>query len=116
MNSGNFIFDKAYAFSIRVVNLYKYLCNSKKEFVLSKQLLRSGTVVAALLSEAKFAQSKADFISKQSIALKEANEVMYWLSLLKDTNYLEQKEYDSIYPQIDEVVALLVSSVKKSKS
>ena len=111
----DFIFNKAYAFALRVVKLYRYLCGEHKEFVLSKQLLRSGTAIGALLSEAKFAQSKADFINKQNIALKEANESLYWLNLLKDTNYLNQKEYDSIYLQADELVKLLVSSIKKLK-
>ena len=73
--------DKSYAFAIRTVNLYRFLCDEKKEFVLSKQLLRSGTAIGALIREAEFGQSKADFTSKMSIALKEANETHYWLNL-----------------------------------
>ena len=80
--------DKSYAFAIRVVQLYKHLSSTKKEFVLSKQVLRSGTSVGALIREAEFAQSKKDFISKMSISLKEANETVYWIDLLKDTGYL----------------------------
>ena len=79
----NVLKEKSYAFALRIVKLYKYLC-THKEYVLSKQVLRSGTAVGALVSEAEFGQSKADFISKLSIALKEANETLYWLSLLKD--------------------------------
>ena len=78
--------DKSYAFAVRIVKLCIHL-NENKEFVLSKQLLRSGTAVGALLREAEFAQSTADFINKQSIALKEANETIYWLDLLHDTDY-----------------------------
>ncbi len=108
--------DKSYRFAIRVVNLYKYLCNDKKECVLSKQILRSGTAIGALVSEGEFAQSKADFISKLSIALKEANETRYWLSILKDTEYLSQNMYESILPELEEIIRLLVSSVKTCKN
>jgi four helix bundle protein len=107
--------DNSYAFAVRIVKLCKYL-NENKEFVLSKQLLRSGTAVGALLREAEFAQSTADFISKQSIALKEANETIYWLSLLHDTDYLESKLFESIESDCKELVAMLVSSIKKLKS
>ena len=81
--------DKSYAFAIRVVKLSQYLQTEKKEFVLSKQILRSGTSVGALIREAEFGQSKADFVSKMSISLKEANETEYWLCILKDTGYIE---------------------------
>ncbi|GAF03615.1 four helix bundle protein [Saccharicrinis fermentans] len=107
--------DKSYAFAVRIVKLSKYL-NENKEFVLSKQLLRSGTAVGALLREAEFAQSTADFISKQSIALKEANETIYWLDLLHDTDYLESKLFESIVADCKELVAMLISSIKKLKN
>ena len=107
--------DKSYAFAIRIVNLYRYLCDEKKEFVLSKQLLRSGTATAALIREAEFGQSKADFTSKMSIALKEANETNYWLSLLKDTGYLNEKMYVSISEDCVELIKLLVATVKTAK-
>ena len=110
----NILKSKIYAFAIRVVKLYKYL-SSQKEYVLSKQILRSGTSVGALVSEAEFAQSKADFVSKLSIALKEANETLYWLSLLKDTLYIDEKMYQSISPDAEELVRLLVSSIKTAK-
>ncbi len=80
---------KSYAFAIRIVKLYQYLCRDKKEYVLSKQLLKSGTSVGALIREAEHAESKLDFKHKLSIAQKEINETIYWLDLLKDTNYLD---------------------------
>ena len=109
------VMDKSYAFAIRCVKLFRYLCNEHKEYVLSKQLLRSGTAIGALLREAKFAQSKADFINKNSIALKEANETDYWFDLLYDTGYINQKMYDDIKKDIQEIISLLVSIVKSSK-
>lgn len=107
--------EKSYKFALRIVNLNKYL-QSKKEFVLSKQVLRSGTAVGALVSEAKFAQSKADFINKLSIALKEANETSYWLELLKDSEYIDKNMYNSMRENCEELIKLLVSSVKTSKN
>ena len=111
----NVIQTKSYAFAIRIVNAYKFLIDSKKEYVLTKQVLRSGTAIGALVAEAHYAQSSADFVSKMSIALKEANETCYWLNLLKDTDYLEQA-YDSLSADCNELVALLVSIVKSVKS
>ncbi len=92
----NIIKEKSFLFALRVVNLYKYLCE-KKEFVLSKQLLRSGTAVGALVREAEHAESKKDFIHKMAIALKEANETEYWIELLKETNFLNNTEYTKYY-------------------
>lgn len=86
--STNVSVQKSFDFAVRIVNLYKYLTNEQKEYVLSKQLLRCGTNIGANISEAQRAQSKADFISKMSIALKEANETLYWLKLLYKTDYL----------------------------
>jgi four helix bundle protein len=106
--------DKSYRFALRIVKLYRYL-SSNREYILSKQVLRSGTSISALLSEAKYAQSKADFISKLSIALKEANETHYWLRLLKDSDYLTLQEYQNIEPDIEELIKLLVSSIKTLK-
>jgi len=107
--------QKSYKFAIRVVKLYKYLCGSQKEYVLSKQLLRSGTAIGALVAEAEFAQSRADFANKLSISLKEANETKYWLMLLKDSGYLQKKMFESIKPDIEEIIRLLVSSIKTTK-
>ncbi len=107
--------DKSYAFAIRVVKLSQYLQVDKKEFVLSKQVLRSGTAIGALIREAEFGQSKADFINKMSIALKEANETEYWLCILKDTNYIESKLFESLQSECKELIAILVSSIKTAK-
>ncbi|MBO5252186.1 MAG: four helix bundle protein [Bacteroidaceae bacterium] len=116
MYKDNIIREKSYAFAIRIVNAYKFLAEGKREFVLSKQLLRSGTAVGALVAEAVHAQSGADFLDKMNIALKEANETEYWLSLLKDTNYIEMNQYESIDKDCKELVALLVSIVKSMKN
>ena len=113
--NNNVIRNKSYAFAIRIVNAYKFLTDTRKEFVLSKQLLRSGTAIGALVAEAHHAQSSADFLNKMNIALKEANETSYWLSLLMDTGYLEQQVYDSISMDCSELIALLVSIVKTLK-
>lgn len=108
--------DKSYQFAIRIVNLSQFMQQDKKEFVLSKQVLRSGTAVGALISEAEFGQSRADFTSKMSIALKEANETNYWLSLLMDTNFISEKQFESLQSSCSELIAMLVSTVKTSKS
>lgn len=110
----NVLKEKSYAFALRIVKLYRYL-SVHKEYVLSKQVLRSGTAVGALVSESEFGQSKADFVSKLSIALKEANETVYWLSLLKDAGYIDDKMFQSIKPDIEELLKLLISSIKTAK-
>ena len=115
MKKENVIKSKSFIFSVRIVNLYKFLTLEKKEFVISKQLLRSGTSVGAMVRESEHAESKADFIHKLSIALKEANETEYWLDLLKETNYLSETEYLSLQENIKEILKLLVSIVKTSK-
>ncbi len=107
--------EKSFLFALRIVKLAKYLQVEKHEFVLSKQLLRSGTAIGALVREAEHAQSRADFISKMSIALKEANETDYWLDLLHQSDYLSRDSYSSIQPDIEELIKLLVSIVKTSK-
>ena len=107
--------DKSFAFAIRIVNLSKYLQSEKKEFVLSKQVLRSGTSIGANLSEAQQAQSRADFTSKLNIALKEATETQYWLRLLHATGYLDSHEFESPYCDCDELVKILVTSIKTIK-
>jgi len=99
-------------FAIRVVRLYKFLCEDKREFVLSKQLLRSGTAIGSLIREAEFGQSRADFKNKMSIALKEANETDYWLNLLKDIDYLNERMFQSISLDCLELTKMLVSTVK----
>ncbi|MCL5991053.1 MAG: four helix bundle protein [Bacteroidetes bacterium] len=107
--------NKSYNFAIRIVKLYQYLYKEKKEIVLSKQILRCGMSIGALVREAEFGQSRADFTSKMSIALKKANETDYWLSLLNDTNYLNEKEYNSLDRDNTEVIKILISTIKTSK-
>jgi four helix bundle protein len=107
--------NKSYEFALRIVKAYKYLSNEQREFILSKQVLRSGTSVGALVSEAEHAQSRADFINKMNIALKEANETEYWLRLLKDSNYIDEKSFTSIYADCKELISLLASIVKTTK-
>ena len=96
---------------MRIIGLYKLLLSERKEFVLSKQLLRSGTSVGAMIKEAEHAQSKADFLNKMNIALKEINETEYWLMLLKDSSYLSSSEYESIHEDCIELIRLLASTV-----
>jgi four helix bundle protein len=107
--------EKSFAFAVRVVNLYKYLCREKKEYVLSKQLLRSGTAIGALVREAEQAESKPDFIHKLAIALKEANETEYWLLLLRETGYLNANEAESIITDNKEFLKLLTSIINTTK-
>jgi four helix bundle protein len=112
----NLVKDKSYLFALRIIKAYKFLSTEKREFVLSKQLLRSGTGIGALIKEAEHAQSKADFISKMSIALKEANETEYWLMLLKDSDYFDEKTFESIHQDCTEVIKILISIVKTTKN
>lgn len=111
----NVLKNKSYVFAIRIINLYQFLKEEHKEFVMSRQLLRSGTSIGALYREAEFAESKADFIHKLSIAQKECNETMYWLELLKETKYVNEKEFKSIYTDATEIIKLLTSILKTSK-
>lgn len=112
---GNVIKDKSFAYAIRIVNLHRFLATEKKEFVLSKQLLRSGTAIGALVREAEQAESKPDFAHKMAIALKEANETEYWLLLLRETNYLTTKESESMLTDTTELLKLLTSIVKTTR-
>ncbi|KYC39561.1 four helix bundle protein [Scytonema hofmannii PCC 7110] len=109
------VYDKAYKFAIRMVNAYKHLSEEKKEFVLSKQLLRSGTSIGANIAEANGAISKADFRAKMSIAYKECLETKYWLYLLKDTGYITPKAFESVYKDAEEISRMLWSILKTSK-
>ena len=113
---GNTIENKSFDFAVRIVNLYKHMKNNKNEYVLSKQLLRSGTSIGANCSEAKNAQSTLDFINKLSISLKEAEETKFWLDLLHDTDYIDDDVYNSIYEDCHELLKLLTSIIKSSKN
>ncbi len=112
----NIIEEKSFEFAVRIVNLYKYLTNDKKEFILAKQLMRSGASIGANVAEAERAQSKAEFISKISIALKEANETAYWLKLLYRTTYIDIKQFESMDNDLDEIISILVAICNTSKS
>ncbi len=103
--------DKSYKFASRIVKIYKFLTTEQREFVLSKQLLRSGTAIGALIREGQYAQSDLDFIHKFSIALKEANETQYWLELLKDNDFIDEKSFISINNDCVELIKLLTSII-----
>ena len=107
--SYNVIVEKSFDFAVRIVNLRKYLTREYKEFVLSKQLLRSGTSIGANVSEAQRGQSKADFAAKMAIALKEASESEYWIKLLYRTEYLSKEQYESLYADVQELIGLLMA-------
>ena len=108
--------SKSFRFSVRIVKLCRHLCEEKREFILSKQLLRAGTSIGANVAEAQQAQSRPDFIAKLCIALKEAGETNYWLRLLRATDYLTENEYQSIIADCAEVEKLLTSIIKSTKS
>lgn len=111
----NTVMQKSYAFALRMIKMYKYLNETQREFILSKQVLRSGTAIGALIKESEHAQSKADFFHKMSIALKEANETEYWIMLLKDSEYITQESFQSTVTDCRELIKLLVSIIKTSK-
>ena len=113
--SDSIVFEKSKRFAIRIVKLYKYLCDEKKDVVLSKQLLRSGTSIGANIAEANSAFSKKDFLAKMYIAFKECSESKYWLELLHETDYLTQSEFDSINADCTELQKLLSSITKTLK-
>ena len=115
MKLDNPVQEKSYAFALKIVRLYRYLCEEKKEFVLSKQVLRSGTSIGANVEEAIGAQSEKDFLSKMSIAYKEARETHYWLRLLRDSNILDSRHTDLIFDDCDELLRLSGSIIKTLK-
>jgi len=112
----NEVKEKSLAFAKRIVNAYRYLCEEKKEFVLSKQVLRSGTSIGANIAEAQYASSKKDFLNKMYIALKECAETLYWLELLHACDTLDGKEYASLNSDCTEIQKLLVAITKSTKS
>ena len=112
----NAVEEKSFSFAVRIVNLCKYIRDTKQEYILTKQLLRSGTSIGANIAEAQHAQSKADFAAKMQIALKETGETIYWLRLLKAADYCTELEFRSIYKDCIELEKLLVSIVKTAVS
>ncbi|MGB6299990.1 MAG: four helix bundle protein [Rivularia sp. (in: cyanobacteria)] len=113
--NNNVLYEKSYKFAIRTVNAYKYLVEEKKEYILSKQLMRSGTSIGANVAEANGAISTADFSAKLSVSYKECLETKYWLCLLKDTGYINNKAFQSIYKDADEIGRLLFAILKKTR-
>jgi len=107
--------DKSFAFAVRAIKLFQYLTDTKKEYILSKQLLRSGTSIGALVREAQNGESTKDFINKLGIAQKECDETIYWLELLKETEYLNDKEFESINTEAVELLKMLRSAIITSK-
>ena len=113
-NSG--IEEKTLDFAVRIVNLYKYLTDKKNEYVMSKQLLRSGTSIGANVAEGERGQTKPDFKWKMNIALKEANETRYWIELLHRTEFLSDQEFDSLYQDLKEIIAILTAICKTTSA
>ena len=115
MTEGNPVVEKSKAFALRIIGMYRYLREEKHEFVLSKQILRSGTSIGANIRESQRGQSKPDFYAKMNISLKEADETAYWLELLHESGYVTEDEFQSIYADNEEIIRLLVSITKKQK-
>ncbi len=111
----NIIKDKSFAFALRIVKAYQFL-SEKKEYVLSKQMLRSGTAIGAMVREAEQAESNADFVHKLAIALKEANETEYWIELITQSNYIEEKISVSLKSDLLEILKLLTAIIKSTKN
>jgi four helix bundle protein len=111
----NILKDKSLAFAVRIVNLCKFLMSEHKEYILSKQILRSGTSIGANICEASFGESKPDFIHKLAISQKEINETLYWLELLKLTSYITELQYESLKNEAIELLKLITSSIKTAK-
>jgi four helix bundle protein len=115
MKDDSVIQTKSKAFAIRIVRMYQFLTEKKKEFVLSKQVLRSGTSIGANIAEAKYAVSKKEFVLKLQIALKECAETVFWLELLNETGFLTKREFSAIHPECEEILRLLTSSITTLK-
>jgi len=111
----NIVKEKSLTFAIRDVNLFRFMVNDKKEYILSKQLLKSGTSIGAMIREADHAESKADFIHKMAIAQKECNETLYWLELLNKTDYISDEQFNSMNTDAVELIRLITSIIKKTK-
>lgn len=112
----NIVKDKSFAFAVKVVRIYQFICAEKKEYVLSKQLLRSGTSVGAMVREAEHAESKLDFKHKMGIAQKEINETIYWLELMNETEYISKEQFKSLNNDAVEIIKLITSIIKTTKA
>ena len=112
----NVILNKSKTFALEIIELYKYLCEEKHEYILSKQILRSGTSIGANAREGSRAQSKADFLSKMSVSLKEADETAYWLELLHESCYIDKERFTGLHKDCDELIRILTSITKTTKS
>lgn len=106
---------KADAFAVRIVNAYKYLCKVKHEYRMSDQMYRCGTSIQANIAEAQYAESHKDFVHKMSIALKEANETRKWINVFHQTGYFDQRAYDSLFKDINEIIIILISIIRTAK-
>ncbi|MGA2297589.1 MAG: four helix bundle protein [FCB group bacterium] len=115
MAKENILLDKSYNFALRIVKLYKYLVEEKKEYVLSKQILKSGTSIGANINEAQSGETMNDFIHNLGISLKELKETSYWLRLLKDSGYIEEKSFNSIYKDNEEILKIITKIIKTSR-
>ena len=115
MKTDNVILEKTKAFALRIIKLYRYLSEEKKEFILSKQIMRSGTSIGANVREAIRGQSRADFYAKMYIALKECSETEYWLELLFESGYMDEKSFESIYSDCKEITKILMAITKTQK-
>jgi len=107
--------QKSFSFAVKVIYLYKCLCDDRREYVLSKQVLRSGTSIGAMIRESEHSESKADFIHKMAIAQKEVNETFYWLELLKETKYISTAEFESLNNDAVEIIKMLTATIKTAK-
>lgn len=116
MKEDNVVRNKSYSFSLKIIKIYQELTQEKREFILSKQLIRSGTSIGANIEEAIGAQSRNDFIAKMSISYKEARETLYWLHILTDSNFLNKKQSDLLILDCEELLKILGSIIKTSKS
>ncbi|HEY8688801.1 MAG TPA: four helix bundle protein [Chitinophagaceae bacterium] len=115
MRKKNILKEKTFAFAVRIIKLYKYLKSNHNEYILSKQIIRSGTSIGALIRESENAESKKNFIHKLNISLKETDETQYWLELLYETEFITKKMFDSINSDVEELIKMLVASVKTTK-
>lgn len=116
MSQDSVLRKKSFDFAIRIINLYKYLRLKKREYVISKQILRSGTSIGAIIREAEHGESRKDFLHKLNIGLKEANETIYWLELLNAGEYITKKMFESMFSDASQILKMLIASVKTTKS